>query len=454
MKKILPLSFLLLSAFTSFSQKDYKTTLQSMFSDIMLNGDCYINLQTLTKKIGHRLSGSPQAELAVFWGVEALRNAGVDSIWLQPVMVPQWVRGEESLQVWVPTAERYFPMKMISLGNSEGTKGKDLECELVYFENLEDFENADESTIKGKIVFFNYKFRQDWYSTFDAYGDAVKYRSVAVNKASQKGAAGVIIRSMSTRVDNDPHTGMTRYYEGVKKIPAVAIGNESADYLKSLCKQGGVKVKLKSECTMKEMVKSYNVVGELKGNEFQNEYIVVGGHLDSWDVGEGAHDDGAGCVQSIEVIRTFKNLKLKPRHSIRVVLFMNEENGVKGGLAYADSALAHQEKHILAMESDAGGFSPRGIGLVMDEEKKNIVKSWTSLFLPYGVYDFSQEEGGVDIGPLKNKGVPLAGLLPDPQRYFEIHHNENDVFESVNHRELKIGAWTMTAFIYLWDQEF
>lgn len=425
-----------------------------MFGDIMLNGDCYINLQNLTKQIGHRLSGSPQAELAIFWGVETLRNAGVDSIWLQPVMVPHWVRGKESLQVWHPTAERYMDMKMISLGNSEGTNGKVLERELVYFDSLEAFEAADEKDIKGKFVFFNYKFRQDWYSTFDAYGDAVKYRSVAVNKASQKGAAGVIIRSMSTRVDEVPHTGMTRYYEGVAKIPAVAIGNETANYLQSICKQGKVKVKLKSECTMKEMVKSYNVVGELKGKEFPNEYIVVGGHLDSWDVGEGAHDDGAGCVQSIEVIRTFKKLKLNPRHSIRVVLFMNEENGVKGGMAYADSALAHNEKHILAMESDAGGFSPRGIGLVMDDEKKNKVKSWAYLFLPYGVYDFEQVEGGVDIGPLKKQGVPLAGLLPDPQRYFEIHHNEKDVFESVNHRELKIGAWTMAAFIYLWDQEF
>lgn len=441
------------SPFVASAQIEHKQVLDTMFGDIMLNGKSYTNLRVLTKKIGNRISGSPAAEQAVFWGLDALKEAGADSVWLQAVLVPQWVRGKESLQIWHPTAEKYIDMKMLSLGNSEGTKGVVLEREILYFNNLEEFEAVDEKEIKGNFVFFNYKFRQEWYSTFQAYGDAVKYRSVAVNKAAEKGAAGVIIRSMSTRTDDVPHTGMTRYYDGVPKIPAVTIGNESADLLASLCKQGKVKAKLQSECTMKGMVQSYNVIGELKGSEFPNEYIVVGGHLDSWDVGEGAHDDGAGCVQSIEVIRTFRKLKIQPRHTIRVVLFMNEENGMKGGLAYADSALANNEKHILAIESDAGGFSPRGIGLVMPEEMKTKVRTWGHLFLPYGVYDFSKEEGGVDISPLKRQAVPLAGLIPDQQRYFEIHHNEMDVFEAVNHRELKIGAWTMTAFIYLWDRE-
>lgn len=425
-----------------------------MFEDIMLHGESYNNLRVLTKQVGHRLSGSPGADAAIQWGLSALKAAGADSVWLQPVMVPQWIRGEESLKVKAPASNKFVPMNMISLGNTEGTKGKVLEREVICFDNLAEFEAADSALIKGKFVFFNYKFRQNWYATFEGYGDAVIYRSVALNKAAQKGADGVIIRSVSTGEDDVPHTGATRYDAGVRKIPSVAIGNYGADSLAAYCSRGTVKIQLQSNCTMKGMVPSFNVIGEIKGTEKPQEWIVVGGHLDSWDVGEGAHDDGAGCVQSIEVIRTFKKLGLQPKHSIRVVLFMNEENGMKGGLAYADSALTRKEKHILAMESDAGGFSPRGIGLVMSEELKTIVKSWAPLFLPYGVYDFSQEEGGVDISPLKKQGVPLAGLLPDPQRYFDIHHNANDVFEAVNHRELKIGAWTMTAFIYLWDQEF
>ncbi len=237
-------------------------------------------------------------------------------------------------------------------------------------------------------------------------------------------------------------------------MPAVAIGNFSADKLAAACAQNKIKAQLISNCGMKGTKRSYNVIGELKGSERPYRFIVVGGHLDSWDVGEGAHDDGAGCVQSIEVLRSFKALGIKPKHTLRVVLFMNEENGVKGGLAYADSAAANKEEHIFAMESDAGGFVPRGIGLEMGDALKQKIRSWSPLFMPYGVYDFSQEEGGVDIGPLKKLNVPLAGLLPDPQRYFDLHHSKNDVFETVSHRELKLGAWTMAALIYLTDQHF
>jgi Zn-dependent M28 family amino/carboxypeptidase len=194
---------------------------------------------------------------------------------------------------------------------------------------------------------------------------------------------------------------------------------------------------------------SYNVIGELKGTAFPEEIVVVGGHLDSWDVGEGAHDDGAGCVQAIEVIRTLHKLGMKPKRTIRAVLFMNEENGLKGGLAYNDSALAKNEQHILALESDAGGFSPRGIGLAMDAGKQKHIRSYRHLFLPYGVYDFEQNEGGADISPMQRRGVPGSGLIPDPQRYFDLHHTPADVFEAVNHRELKLGAVVMTQFIYL-----
>ncbi|HRP90998.1 MAG TPA: M20/M25/M40 family metallo-hydrolase [Edaphocola sp.] len=239
----------------------------------------------------------------------------------------------------------------------------------------------------------------------------------------------------------------------MKKIPAIALGNASADLLNELCSQQEVQAKLLSNCGMKGAVMDYNVIGELKGKT--NNIITVGGHLDSWDVGEGAHDDGAGCVQSVEVLRLLKQQNIPLKNTLRIVLFANEENGAKGGAAYADSALSKNEKHIFALESDAGGFSPRGFGLVMPEPQKEIVRSWRELLLPLGVYDFSREEGGVDISPLGKKlKTPLSGLLPDTQRYFDIHHNENDIFENVNKRELELGAVAMAAMVYLVDKYF
>jgi Zn-dependent M28 family amino/carboxypeptidase len=229
----------------------------------------------------------------------------------------------------------------------------------------------------------------------------------------------------------------------------VAIGNLSADRLAEQCRKGTVKAQLVTNCKMMGTRPSFNVIGELRGNEHPEEIVVVGGHLDSWDVGEGAQDDGAGCVQSIEVLRTFRNLGIRPKRTLRVVLFMNEENGLKGGRAYADSAVARKEQHILALESDAGGFSPRGVGLVMSDAQKAYIRSFRQLFLPYGVYDFEQDESGADISPLRKLGVPAAGLVPDPQRYFDYHHTPADVFEVVNHRELKLGAVAMAQFIYL-----
>jgi carboxypeptidase Q len=452
MRKIFALACLALPL-ASWAQNIDSTVLRQLSDEIMLHGTCYENLRVLTKNVGHRLSGSPQAEQAVVWGKKALEEAGAERVWLQPVEVPLWIRGKESLKVNLE-GKGYTELPVLSLGNTEGTNGKILEKEIICVRDLEAFERLPEEQVKGKIIFFNYKFRQDIINTFEGYGDAVKYRWVAVNKAAGKQAAGVIIRSVSTGPDDAPHTGASRYLDNVPHIPAVAIGNTAADKLAAACAQRQVSAQLRSECGMKGTAPSFNVIGEIKGTERPEEIIVVGGHLDSWDVGEGAHDDGAGCVQSIEVIRTLKAAGIKPRRTVRAVLFMNEENGVKGGAAYADSAAAGKEQHLFAMESDAGGFVPRGVGLEMPAGLKAKVQGWAPLFAPYGVYDFMQEEGGVDIGPLKKQGVPLAGLLPDPQRYFDLHHSRNDVFETVNHRELKIGAWTMAAMVFLVDKYF
>jgi hypothetical protein len=418
-------------------------------NEIMLHGTCYDNLRVLCKQVGHRLSGSPQAAKAIEWGQKALETAGADRVWLQPVNVPRWVRGKESLKVKFTNAADFKPVTMLSLGNTVGTNGKVLEATVVMVNDFDEFRKLTKQEVKGKIVFFNHRYPQELINTFEGYGSAGSYRWNGPNFASAKGAAAVIIRSISTGLDDFPHTGSLRYADTVKPIPAIAIGNTSADLLEAECLKGKVRAQIQSNCRIVDTVHSYNVIGELRGSDYPEQIIVVGGHLDSWDVGEGAHDDGAGCVQSIEVIRTLTALGMRPKRTIRAVLFMNEENGLRGGFAYADSAKAKKEKHILAMESDAGGFSPRGIGMEMDHKKREFIKSYRKLFYPYGVYEFDTEEGGADITPLHRSGVPVAGLMPDPQRYFDLHHTDNDVFEMVNHRELKLGAVAMTQFAYL-----
>jgi hypothetical protein len=441
---------IILSAFMVSAQAQDSVKLRHISDDIMLYGTCYENLRTLCKQVGHRLSGSPAAAKAVQWGVKAMKEAGADSVWLQAMDVPHWVRGKETLSLSIGEKGAYKEVHVLSLGNSNGTNGKVLEKKIVMVKNFDEFKALKDEQIKGNIIFFNYRFRQELISTGEGYGDAGKYRWSGANVASARGAAGIIIRAISTGVDDMPHTGAMGYADTVKKIPAVAIGNKTADILEAKCRRGVVKARLQSHCHMlKETVRSYNVVGEIRGSKYPDQIIVVGGHLDSWDVGEGAHDDGTGCVQSIEVLRVFKALGIHPKRSIRAVLFMNEENGLKGGQAYADSAKARNEHHILAIETDGGGFSPRGVGLVMDDEKKAKIRSWAHYFRPYGVYDFSHSDGGADISVLHKAGVPMAGLMPDQQRYFDVHHTNNDVFEAVNHRELKLGAVTLAQLIYL-----
>ena len=436
-----------------FAQEKDALKIKSLSDEIMLHGASYEDLRVLTKTIGHRLSGSEAAAKAVIWAKETLENAGADSVWLQPVMVPKWVRGAESLSISF-NGKTFEKIPLLSLGNTEGTGGIPLNATIIRVPDLKAFAALKEEEVRGKIVFFDYRFRQDIINTFDGYGDAVGYRFKSVSEASKKNAAGVIIRSISTGPDDMPHAGSSNYEAGVKHIPAVAIGNLSADRLAILCVQKQPKAILISNCKFEEPVLSYNVIGLYRGTEKPEEYMVVGGHLDSWDVGEGAHDDGAGIVQSIEVLRTFKKLNIPLKHSLRVVCFMNEENGMKGGLAYNDSAINKNEKHIFAMESDAGGFSPRGVGLRMNDTLRKLVQSWKPLFYPYGVHDFEQESSGVDIGPMVRRGIPGSELLPDSQRYFDLHHSGNDVFEAVSQRELKLGAVTMAAMIYLVDKYF
>ncbi|MEI7489346.1 MAG: M20/M25/M40 family metallo-hydrolase [Chryseobacterium sp.] len=452
MKKILGTSLLLLSL-TVFGQvKEDSIQFSKISTEILNNGKGYTELKDLTKNIGNRLSGSEAYEKSVKWAEQKLKDAGADKVWLQEVMIPVWERGKESLQIKTANGS-CKGLKMLSLGNSEGTGGKDLSGEIIMVKSMEEYEKLPPEKVKDKIIFFNYPFSQSFVETFRAYGDAAKYRTTAASLTAKKGGKFAIIRSLSSAFDDVPHTGAMRYEEKVNKIPAVAIGNTTADELETLLKSQKITAKLNSNCGMKGEKLSHSVIGEITGKKDKS-VIVVGGHLDSWDVGEGAHDDGAGIVQSIEVLRTFKKLGIKNNHTIRVVCFANEENGVKGGIQYGKTAKENNEKHLFALESDAGGFTPRGISLEMDDAKRSQIKGWSGLFVPYGVYNFEGKYSGTDIYPLHDMGVPTAELVPDSQRYFDIHHTEEDTFEKVNRRELLLGAVAMTQIIYMIDKNW
>jgi len=435
----------------SFAQNDDSIMIRRIADEILLHSKAYDNLHDLTKNIGSRLSGSAGFYKAEQWGLKVLQQSGADKAWLQECMIPHWVRGGKD-EATANIVSKKKNLDVIALGNSVGTGSKGISANVVEVRSFEDLEKEKDS-IKGKIVFYNYKFNPTFVSTFQAYGDAVRYRGAGASRASKYGALAVIVRSMTESTDNNPHTGALRYDTTLPKIPAVAIGLKDADLLDSALRQKAVTVLLKTNGHFLPDTIGHNVIGELTGTEFPGEYITVGGHLDSWDPAEGAHDDGAGIVHTIEVLRAFKALGYKPKHTIRFVLFANEENGLRGGAKYADVAKAKNEKHIFALESDAGGFSPRGYSFGGPAEQLKKIQSWIPLLIWYGVYQIVGGGGGADVSPLNaNLGTPVAELAPDTQRYFDYHHARNDVFENVNKRELELGAVNMAALIYLVDK--
>ena len=437
--------------------------IKKISDEILTNGKAYENLRHLTKQIGARLSGSPQMVKAEKWGVQVMKESGADKAWLQQCMVPHWVRGgKEKADVLdngaVTGAKNVLlshkQLDVLALGNSEGTKNKEVKAKVVLVNSFDDLERKKDS-VKGMIVFYNYKFNQSYVSPFLAYRDAGAYRGSGPSRAAKYGAVAVIVRSLSGSTDNYPHTGATRYDSAYAKIPALAVGLRDADWLSDQLQANNViSLTIKNNAHFLPDTIGNNVIGELTGSEFPNEIITIGGHLDSWDAGEGAHDDGAGCVQTIEILRVFKATGYRPKRTIRFVLFANEENGLRGGNKYAEEAKAKNEKHIFALESDAGGFTPRAFGFTMSEEQFQKVLQWKPLIAPYGCSEFNRGGGGADIGPLR-RAIPttaLAGLSPDSQRYFDVHHARNDVFENVNKRELHLGAVNMAALIYLIDK--
>jgi carboxypeptidase Q len=446
------IALLLFSGLTAVSQQEDSIFIRKIADEILENGKAYDNLRVLCKTVGGRVAGSPQMLKAEAWGVKTLQQAGADKVWLQECKVPRWERGAKE-EASFTVAGKKTMLDVLALGNSLGTPPAGVTAPVILINNFDELEQRKDE-IKGKIVFYNYKFNNKFVKTFQAYGDASRYRGQGPSRAAKYGAVAVIVRSMSHAADNNPHTGGMNYDTSYAKIAAVAVGLKDADKLAdAIAKNKTVTVSIKSNARMLPDVTGHNVIGELIGSEFPDEIITVGGHLDSWDPAEGAHDDGAGCVHSIEVLRALKAIGYKPKRTLRVVLFANEENGLRGGNKYAEEAKAKNEKHVFALESDAGGFTPRGFGFTAKPEQLQKIRGWADLFRQYGVFELNAGGGGADIGPLgRNLGTPLAGLQPDSQRYFDIHHARSDVFEAVNKRELELGAINMAALIYLIDK--
>lgn len=434
--------------------QSHETQLKKIYDTELSSGHTYENLRYLCKEIGNRLSGSPGAAAAVEWTKQLMEDYGFDTVYLQPVMVPHWERGgKDVVRVVNSKTHGTVELSSLALGNTQGTGAKGLLGQVVEVKGLAGLQ-ALGSQVKGKIVFFNGPMDPTKVDAFEAYSGAVGQRSSGAAEATKFGAIAVVVRSMNNRVDDFAHTGNQRYAPNGPAIPALAISTQDAELLSSLlADQSDLQLYLESHGEMKTEKLSYNVIGELRGAERPEEIIAVGGHLDSWDVGEGAHDDGAGCMQGIEVLRLYKQLGWKPKRTLRAVMWMNEENGLRGGQEYARVAKERGEKHIAAIESDSGGFLPIGFSSTGTAEQRAKIASWAELLRPYQLWNLQKPGGGADIGPLRDQGTLLIGLLPDSQKYFIYHHTEADVFEVVDKRELELGAAGMAALVYLLDQE-
>lgn len=430
--------------------------IRDIYDHTLVSAECYSWLTYLSEEIGGRLAGSTASELAVEYTKNELESLGLDTVYLQPCEVPTWERGgSEVVRVINTPRGKSIDLKALSLGNSEGTGPEGITGEVIEFLSLDSLKASDPADIKGKIVFFNRPMDPRQIRTFYAYGGAVDQRGSGPALAARMGAAGCIVRSMTTRLDDIPHTGVTIFQEGDPMIPSMAISTNDAETLSKRLTKGPIEIYMQNDARVGPTKISHNVIGEIRGSTYPDEIILVGGHLDSWDVGGGAHDDGAGCVHAMQVIHSLLAMDYSPKRTIRCVLFMNEENGLGGGKAYAEASNLAGEYHMAAIESDAGGFTPRGFSCDAEDDIFNTkfpnVTEWLPLLEPYGL--FLQKGGsGADINPLKSQKGLLFGLRPDSARYFDFHHTATDRIDAVNKRELELGAAAMTSLVYLLDQ--
>jgi len=432
--------------------------IRQIYTEALSKRIAFGNLETLCTKIGGRLCGSPQAAEAVQWAEKVLKGMDLDTVYLQPVKVEHWERGEgETARVTSSKTGRHA-LSVCALGSSVATPAEGIQTEVVEVHHFDDLKKLGRKNIEGKIVFFNRPADPAPVYTFAAYGGAVDQRAHGAMEAARYGAAAVIVRSATLAHDDHPHTGIQHYADSVKAIPALSVSTNGADSLSAWLKTDPkLKLYVLLSAICLPPADSYNVIAEIKGSEHPEEIIAFGGHIDSWDIGQGAHDDGVGVVQTIEVLRLFKTLGIKPKHTIRVVVFMDEEYAQRGAEAYAAAATRENtsgSRHIAAIESDRGGFTPSGFSIDAPDSVVQKIQEWKPLLLPYGIWSIEKGGSGVDIRNLKPLGVPLVALVTDSQRYFDYQHAASDTFDKVNLREMQLGSAAIAALVYLIDQNW
>jgi carboxypeptidase Q len=418
---------------------NYRATAGRIIGASLVSDRAYQRLAYLTDHIGHRLSGSKSLERAIEWALAEMKRDGLDNVRGEKVMVPHWVRGEESLEMTTP---RPMKLVMLGLGNSVGTPAEGISADAVVVRNFAELDALGEK-VRGKIVVYNVPFTN--------YGATVQYRGSGASRAARYGALAVLVRSITPVSLQSPHTGALNYDQRQPKIPAAAISIEAAELLQRMHDRGDrTTLRLKMEAKFLPDAESANVIAELRGSEKPDEVVVISGHFDSWDVGQGAHDDGGGCIIAWEAVRLLKELGLRPRRTIRVVLYTNEENGLRGGNAYRDAYRSELAKHIFAIESDSGTYRPEGLGLAATAppQVRANLREIAKLLSGIGADGIAASGGGADIGPIMREGVPGASLDVEGSRYFDIHHTASDTLDKINPRDLQLCVATMAVFAY------
>jgi carboxypeptidase Q len=396
-------------------------------------------LAVLTDSIGHRVSGSEALNRAIRWAVEEMKRDGLENVHTEKVMVPKWVRGSESAEILEPASHQ---MVMLGLGDSVGTPPGGIQAQVMVVHNFEQLEEHA-AQARGRIVLFNVPFSN--------YGETVRFRSQGASRAAKYGAVAVLVRAVGPAGLRTPHTGALQYSADAPKIPAAAITAEDADRIQRIAERGTqIVVRLKMEAHFESDVESANVVGELRGREKPDEVVVVGGHLDSWDVGAGASDDGGGCIVTWEALRIMKKLNLRPRRTVRVVLFTNEENGGRGGIGYRDQHRAELSKHVMMLESDGGVFRPLGFGFTGNDAGRATVRAIATLLTGIAADQISPGGGGADIGPSVQEGrIPAMALEVDGSKYFLIHHTPADTIDKIDPVEMAKCAAAVAVMTYV-----
>ena len=449
---LLNLGLLGAAAMAPIVNTDYQKTAEKITRLGLTENYAYTILSKITR-IGPRLTGSPRAAAAVELMRQEMLDLGMDNVHLEPTVVGRWVRGEVEEGRLVSSLLGTIPLSICALGGSIATPEDGLQAGVLEVKSFQELQALGDKA-RGKIIFFNRPMDPTRIDTFQAYGEAAEQRVLGAVEAAKAGGVAALVRSLTLGESDFPHTGLMQYRPEAAQLPAAAISTRGADILsRSLKIDPELSVYFKTSCATLSAVTSYNVVGEIKGTEKPDEIILLGAHLDSWDLGEGAHDDGAGCAHVIEALRLLKLTDSRPKRTVRGVLFMDEEFGGTGGRDYARSERRKGERHLAALESDRGGFIPVGFGVGGGETVQRKVQSWHPLLRPLGILWIGPGGGGVDISPLAESGAVLMGIVPDSQRYFDSHHSSQDVLAAVHPRELELGAIAMAVLGFLLAQE-